>query len=552
MQMSTSVGSHVSEELCENTPSPFKSRNTAQEDESISVLNALFENKRFLVLLIHTLEKQKTFSVKDRCMFASFLTIKLQSNLVYLTQLLEILIRDLMEQASNTNPKLMLRRTESVVEKLLTNWMSTCLYGFLRGSVGEPLYHLVNMLNQRIHKGPIDVVTCKALYTLNEDWLLWQMTDFKSVELNVYFPTMSEDERQEDVSQSITVSVLDCDTIGQAKEKIIHAFLSRKGYAYGLPLCDIGLELHHGQQFKELLDVDISSDILENGITKLNTIKHYKIENGANINVITKKNSSTADIEYSSSEYCHLVSPDSENFEDIDIGQKKGKQKFKVKELYLTKLLSTKVAIHSAVEKLFQSIWSLPNNKPPIAIKHFFDFLDAQAESKKITDQDVMHIWKTNSLPLRFWVHIMKNPQFVYHIKKTPHLDSCLSVIAQAFMDSFSLMEQQLGKAAPTNKLLYAKDIPQFKEEIKAYYKEIRDAPVVSSTELNEFLTLESKKHNHEFKEDVALLKIYSYIDKYYDEIKSTLEKETGLEAELKQLIQVKALLEDKKKLAWE
>lgn len=54
------------------------------------------------------------------------------------------------------------------------------------------------------------------------------------------------------------------------------------------------------------------------------------------------------------------------------------------------------MAIHSVVEKLFRSIWSLPNNKAPVAIKYFFDFLDAQAESKKITDPDVVHIWKTN------------------------------------------------------------------------------------------------------------------------------------------------------------
>lgn len=50
------------------------------------------------------------------------------------------------------------------------------------------------------------------------------------------------------------------------------------------------------------------------------------------------------------------------------------------------------------------------------------------------------------SLPLRFWVNIIKNPQFVFDMLKTPNLDGCLSVIAQAFMDSFSLSETQLGK----------------------------------------------------------------------------------------------------------
>ncbi|XP_074867910.1 plexin-C1 [Carettochelys insculpta] len=517
------------------------SRNQRQKDERHTMLHALICNKNFLVVLIHTLEKQKTFSLKDRCLFASFLTIALQSKLVYLTHILEALTRDLMEQSSNIQPKLMLRRTESVVEKLLTNWMSVCLSGFLRETVGEPFYKLVTALNQRINKGPVDVITCKALYTLNEDWLLWQVTEFKPVALNVFFEKIPENESA-DACLNIQVNVLDCDTIGQAKEKILQAFLKKNGSLCGLQLSETGLELESGTQQKELLDVDGSSVILEDGITKLNTIGHYEIADGATIKVFKKKTNSTSDVEYSS-DYCHLILPDSEE-------PHKGKQKFEVKEMYLTKLLSTKVAIHSVVENLFKSIWSLPNNKAPIAIKYFFDFLDAQAENKKITDPDVVHIWKTNSLPLRFWVHILKNPQFVFDIKKTPHIDGCLSVIAQAFMDAFSLAEQQLGKEAPTNKLLYAKDIPLYKEEVKAYYKAIKDLPLLTS-EVEEFLTQESKKHENEFNEEVALTEIYKYIANYYDEILNKLERERGLEDAQKDLLRVKALFDEKKKCKW-
>lgn len=57
-----------------------------------------------------------------------------------------------------------------------------------------------------------------------------------------------------------------------------------------------------------------------------------------------------------------------------------------------------------------------------------------------------MFVLSLSSLPLRFWVNILKNPQFVFDIKKTSHIDGCLSVIAQAFMDAFSLAEQTLGK----------------------------------------------------------------------------------------------------------
>ena len=50
------------------------------------------------------------------------------------------------------------------------------------------------------------------------------------------------------------------------------------------------------------------------------------------------------------------------------------------------------------------------------------------------------------SVPLRFWVNILKNPQCVVDIDKTDHMDACLSVIAQAFIDACSISDLQPGK----------------------------------------------------------------------------------------------------------
>ena len=36
------------------------------------------------------------------------------------------------KSVENRHPKLMLRRTESVVEKLLTNWLSIAMYGYVK------------------------------------------------------------------------------------------------------------------------------------------------------------------------------------------------------------------------------------------------------------------------------------------------------------------------------------------------------------------------------------------------------------------------------------
>lgn len=73
----------------------------------------------------------------------------------------------------------------------------------------------------------------------------------------------------------------------------------------------------------------------------------------------------------------------------------------------------------------------------------------------------------SHSLPLRFWVNVIKNPQFVFDIHKGSITDACLSVVAQTFMDSCSTSEHRLGKDSPSNKLLYAKDIPSYKSWVE-------------------------------------------------------------------------------------
>ena len=67
----------------------------------------------------------------------------------------------------------------------------------------------------------------------------------------------------------------------------------------------------------------------------------------------------------------------------------------------------------------------------PTSVKYLFDFLDDEAMNAKIGDVDVVHMWKNNSIPLRFWVNLIKNPEFVFDINKSAVVDSSLSVIAQ-------------------------------------------------------------------------------------------------------------------------
>ncbi|XP_061570692.1 plexin-C1 [Cololabis saira] len=520
-----------------------------QLDECSQSLSKLIQDQLFLTSMVHTLEEQKSFTIKDKCAVASLLTVALHSNLPYLTEVMEVLLKDLMQQKSNAQPKLLLRRTESIVEKLLTNWISICLYGFLRETVGQHLFLLVSALTQQIAKGPVDSVTEKALYTLSEDWLLWQAQDFSSLKLKVLFAVGSDGE----VSEPLEVDALTCDTVEQLKEKILSAFKSKFGFPYNSSLRDICIEYEKEGLFIPLQEVDATSEVIEQ-VTMLNTLKHYKVNDGGTIKVLSTKTHpplspqpSVKDDEDFSGKYFHLIDPD----EDGDQMKNPEGKKLKLKEVHLTKLLSTKVAVHSFVEKLFRSIWGLSQSKAPAAVKYFFDFLDAQADNMKITDPDVRHIWKTNSLPLRFWINILKNPQFVFDLEKSPHMDGCLSVIAQAFMDSFSLSDIQLGKHTPTNKLLYARDIPKFQQEVKTYYKQIRDLSPITDAEFRDFLQGESKKHENEFNEAAALRELYKFILRYFTQIKEKLDY-NGAPAELtEQLQHVKESFDNLKSCSW-
>lgn len=166
---------------------------------------------------------------------------------------------------------------------------------------------------------------------------------------------------------------------------------------------------------------------------------------------------------------------------------------------------------------------------------YFHVTVSFQAREHGIEENEVVHAWKSNSLPLRFWVNLIKNPHFVFDIQKPTkvymqfcssyqvihmvyfrllnhrfsfmlthemgavyliinllinllitiiwldcvlnslqqrsdiygylfQLEGCLSVVAQTLMDACSTHEHQLTKDSPSSKLLFAKDIYQYRD----------------------------------------------------------------------------------------
>ncbi|XP_006159375.1 LOW QUALITY PROTEIN: plexin-A2 [Tupaia chinensis] len=527
-------------------------------EKALKLFAQLINNKVFLLSFIRsfirTLELQRSFSMRDRGNVASLIMTGLQGRLEYATDVLKQLLSDLIDKnlENKNHPKLLLRRTESVAEKMLTNWFAFLLHKFLKECAGEPLFMLYCAIKQQMEKGPIDAITGEARYSLSEDKLIRQQIEYKTLILNCVNPDNEN-------SPEIPVKVLNCDTITQVKEKILDAVYKNVPYSQRPRAVDMDLEWRQGRIARVVLqDEDITTKI-EGDWKRLNTLMHYQVSDRSVVALVPKQTSSynipaSASISRTSisrydSSFRYTGSPDSLRSRapmitpDLESGvkvwhlvknhdhgdQKEGDRGSKmVSEIYLTRLLATKGTLQKFVDDLFETLFSTVHRGSalPLAIKYMFDFLDEQADRHSIHDTDVRHTWKSNCLPLRFWVNVIKNPQFVFDIHKGSITDACLSVVAQTFMDSCSTSEHRLGKDSPSNKLLYAKDIPSYKSWVERYYADIAKLPAISDQDMNAYLAEQSRLHAVEFNMLSALNEIYSYVSKYSEELIGALEQD--------------------------
>nr|XP_040048738.1 plexin-B1 isoform X1 [Gasterosteus aculeatus aculeatus] len=512
-------------------------------EQGLVQLSNLLNSKLFLTKFIHTLEVQRTFSPRDRAYVASLLTVALHGKLEYFTDILKTLLNDLVEQYVAKNPKLMLRRTESVVEKLLTNWMSICLFTFLRESAGESFYMLFRAIKHQVDKGPVDAVTGKAKYTLNDNRLLREDVEYRTLTLNV--ATAAAATSGGTTTQTVPAKVLDCDTITQVKEKLLEQ--TWKGTSFSLrPHVDsLHLEWRAGVAGHLILSDEDLTSVVQGSWKRLNTLQHYKVPDGATVALVPRntknhlhdshdympgeKTPMLDDGEEGGVRLWHLVKAGEEselpNHRRGSVRERGGERAKAIPEIYLTRLLSMKGTLQKFVDDLFTAI--LSTSRPvPLAVKYFFDLLDEQALQHNITDPETIHIWKTNSLPLRFWINILKNPQFIFDVQTSDHVDAVLSVIAQTFMDSCTIADHKLGRDSPINKLLYARDIPRYKQMVERYYADIRQTISASDQEMNSALAELSRNYAAEVNSLVALHELYKYINKYYDQIITALEED--------------------------
>ncbi|XP_074553968.1 plexin-B2-like [Halichoeres trimaculatus] len=519
--------------------------------QALNQFSNLLNSKTFLINFIRTLESRPDFNARARGYFASLLTVALHGKLEYYTDIMRTLLLELMdEHVQNKNPKLMLRRSETVVERMLCNWMSICLYQFLRDAAGEPLYKLFKALKHQVEKGPVDAKMKKAKYTLNDTGLLGDDVEYSTLTLQVLVHGEGPD--------VTPVKVLNCDTISQVKEKIIDQVYRNLPYSQRPKVESVALEWRPGSTGQILSDLDLTSQ-KEGRWKRLNTLAHYNVRDNATLVLSRVLHTQSFHQHQDSHEEKNALLEDDNTFhlvrpaDEIDeVKSKRGSMKDKamtkaITEIYLTRLLSVKGTLQQFVDDFFRSVLGSSSTVPP-AVKYFFDFLDEQALRHDNVDEETLHIWKTNSLPLRFWVNILRNPHFIFDVHVTEVVDASLHVISQTFMDACTKTEHKLSRESPSNKLLYAKEISTYKKMVDDYYKGIRQMVPVSDQDMNTHLAEVSRQHTDKLNTQVALHQLYQYASKYYDVIIKSLDDDPA--AQNKQLTlrlqQIAAALENK------
>ncbi|XP_036977054.1 plexin-B2a [Acanthopagrus latus] len=519
--------------------------------QALNQFSNLLNSKTFLINFIRTLESRPDFNARARGYFASLLTVALHGKLEYYTDIMRTLLLEMMdEHVQSKNPKLMLRRSETVVERMLCNWMSICLYQFLRDTAGEPLYKLYKALKHQVEKGPVDAKMKKAKYTLNDTGLLGDDVEYSVLTLQVLVHGEGPD--------VTPVKVLNCDTISQVKEKIIDQVYRNLPYSQRPKVECVALEWRPGSTGQILSDLDLTSQ-KEGRWKRLNTLAHYNVRDNATLVLSRVLHTQSFHQHQDSYEEKNSLLEDDNTFhlvrpaDEIDeVKSKRGSMKDKamtkaITEIYLTRLLSVKGTLQQFVDDFFRSVLCSGSVVPP-AVKYFFDFLDEQALRHDNVDEETLHIWKTNSLPSRFWVNILRNPHFIFDVHVTEVVDASLHVISQTFMDACTKSEHKLSRESPSNKLLYAKEISTYKKMVDDYYKGIRQMVPVSDQDMNTHLAEVSRQHTDKLNTQVALHQLYQYASKYYDVIIQSLDEDPA--AQSKQLTlrlqQIAAALENK------
>ena len=509
----------------------------------LSHLESLFFNKKFVVALVKALDGHGRFGIRDKINFGSLLSVVLLPRFDYFTDVLKTLIRHVVhEPASLRHPESLFRKTGSVVEKMLTNWLSVCLYDYTKDQVGPSLFVLYRAVKAQIEKGPVDMYSQEARYSLSENGLLRSNCDYYSITCLVL---------QRELEEAYETKVLSCDTISQVKRKVLDCVYKNTPFSLRPSLDEVDLEWQCGEEAYVILqDVDLTTVSASGGATvdgvsgvkRVNTLQHYGVKNKAIVSLVPRQygtskrpsnhhhGSEMGSVTGTSSSGSKVSSNGDEKLFHLDrdvreddtniLGGSKA-----IPEIFLTRLLSTKGTLKKFIDDFFLSTMTM-GNKCPCGIKWLFDLFDECGIDVDVRGSDFLsRAWKANSLFGQYWTSLVRNPDILYDVERTQAADQNLGIIGQVLTTSCTEYDVPISRDTPSYKLLFAKEIKEHNSQLNSFFDDVKNLPCVSDHDFHMYLTQVSQRYENLFNREAALNELHIYIAQYYDVILHELDK---------------------------
>ncbi|CAC5414008.1 PLXNA [Mytilus coruscus] len=523
--------------------------NRLKVQKAMDMFDKLMTNKLFMKSLVQTLEHQNKLTMQDKAQFASLLSVCLLGNMKLFYQLISCLLIDMIKTANKKQHKVLFRRFDTITQRLMVNWLELSLYDHLKKNGGMQLFMLYKATQTVIEKAPIDAITVLCKNTLAEERLLKNRVEHEILTLDIDLNGNSD--------QRIPVIVLDCDTITQVKKKCCTAIYKNQP-ASEIPSPDeLELEWHSGKSGKlTLQDIDSISD-RSNGMVRLNTLKHYMVKNGSVMALMYKESTDQDDIYVNqgdnvaadgiedeenslvwyqqqrenqhvqgsvptSPDHVKLLIPETttdsqehtwhlSNLPD----EEKSNKEHEIGEIFLNRLFHTKLILRDYIEACFEGITD--SQSLSIPVRYFLCMIDKQGKEVGV-DGDILQSWKSECYATRVWASLIAKPQILFDVNVPSHVEPCMDILKQVFIDSFTQCPQHVTKDASTQKLLFCKDIPEYRKNVNSFFMKVE---AVNDQEFWTAMDEISKEQTRKmkFSRQATLHQLYKFIDKYKDEI---------------------------------
>lgn len=513
--------------------SGFSSKNA---EKAMDQFDKLMSNKYFVKSLIGTLEKQRKITLSDKAQFAANFSVIMMGKMRDFFEIVNCLLSTLVDSANKKQHKTLFNRFESISLRLLSHWLSVSLYPYLKEGGGSSLFMLYKSTQTVVEKRPVDEVTGEAKNTLSEDNFLREKIDCLTMKLEI------------DLNGNgnlYTCEVLDCDTINQVKSKCLYQIYKNKP-ASEMPSTDeVDLEWMAGKSGRlTLSNIDQTSE-RGDGMVRRNTLKHYHVLDNSRMALLYKfspdvehddeddtyvNQRSPSDVDITIPPNVQLIQSVSstgslenlrqwhlvKNIEEEDSHEKPSKLKDIGKTSHITNLMHTKLVLQDNIKEVFDSV--LNHETVPLVVHYLFGVLENLA-NKNSVEPDTLLCWKSESYAMRVWATLLVRPEFLFDIQKARHVEPCLNVIKQVFIDCFH--STKISKDSSLQKLLFAQEVPHYQKKTEQFYKALGNKAAITDADFwSEMSRLSLLQQEHlKFSKSAALVKLYRFVNQYVEEI---------------------------------